>query len=129
MGFYIRKSLNFGPLRLNLSRSGIGVSTGIKGFRVGTGPRGNYIHAGMGGFNYRQTLGGTSHRSSRTAPAPIPDSSAMVQMEEIESGKASHMVDQSAAALLAELNSKRAMIRSWPFSLVAIIITLLIAAA
>ena len=31
MGFYIRKSVSIGPLRFNLSKSGIGVSAGIKG--------------------------------------------------------------------------------------------------
>ncbi len=29
MGFYIRKGFNFGPLRLNLSRSGVGASFGV----------------------------------------------------------------------------------------------------
>jgi hypothetical protein len=38
MGFYIRKSVSVGPFRFNLSKSGIGVSTGIMGFRVGSGP-------------------------------------------------------------------------------------------
>ena len=37
MGFYLRKSVRVGPVRFNLSKSGIGMSTGIKGFRVGTG--------------------------------------------------------------------------------------------
>jgi len=36
MGFYLRKSLRVGPLRFNLSKSGIGLSAGIKGFRIGT---------------------------------------------------------------------------------------------
>ena len=44
MGFYLRKSVSVGPLRFNLSKSGIGISAGVKGFRVGAGPRGNYIH-------------------------------------------------------------------------------------
>ena len=35
MGFYFRKRLNFGPLRLNLSKSGVGLSTGIRGLRAG----------------------------------------------------------------------------------------------
>lgn len=34
MGFRLRKSFNFGPFRLNLSKSGIGYSVGTKGFRV-----------------------------------------------------------------------------------------------
>src|SRR5438105_15780431 len=53
MGFYLRKSVRVGPLRFNLSGSGIGVSCGIPGLRIGTGPRGNYINAGRGGIYYR----------------------------------------------------------------------------
>ena len=39
MGFYIRKSVRVGPLRFNLSSSGIGVSTRIPGNRIGMEPR------------------------------------------------------------------------------------------
>ena len=34
MGFRFRKSVNLGPLRINLSKSGVGYSVGTKGFRV-----------------------------------------------------------------------------------------------
>jgi len=34
VGFYLRKSLSVGPFRFNLSKSGVGLSTGIKGFRI-----------------------------------------------------------------------------------------------
>jgi hypothetical protein len=34
MGFYLRKGFNFGPLRLNLSRSGLGTSFGVTGGRI-----------------------------------------------------------------------------------------------
>lgn len=34
MGFRFRKSVNFGPLRVNFSKSGVGYSVGGKGFRV-----------------------------------------------------------------------------------------------
>ena len=40
MGFYYRKSVNLGPFRVNLSKSGLGYSVGGRGFRVGTTPRG-----------------------------------------------------------------------------------------
>lgn len=33
MGFRYRKSKNFGPFRINLSKSGVGWSVGGKGFR------------------------------------------------------------------------------------------------
>jgi hypothetical protein len=29
MGFYLRKSVSVGPLRFNLSKSGVGVSAGV----------------------------------------------------------------------------------------------------
>jgi hypothetical protein len=35
MGFFYRKSVNFGPFRVNLSKSGVGYSVGGRGFRVG----------------------------------------------------------------------------------------------
>jgi hypothetical protein len=57
MGLYLRKSISAGPFRFNLSKSGIGMSAGVKGLRVGSGARGAYVHAGRGGIYYRQTLG------------------------------------------------------------------------
>ena len=57
MGFYLRKSFKLGPIRFNLSKSGVGVSAGVKGARVGVNARGKkYIHVGCGGIYYRQTL-------------------------------------------------------------------------
>lgn len=35
MGFRYRKSLNLGPFRVNLSKSGVGYSVGGSGFRTG----------------------------------------------------------------------------------------------
>ena len=40
MGLRFRKSKNFGPFRVNLSKSGIGYSAGVKGFRVTKKARG-----------------------------------------------------------------------------------------
>ncbi len=50
MGFYIRKSVKFGPIRFNISKSGIGISSGIPGARISTGPRGTYINMGKNEF-------------------------------------------------------------------------------
>lgn len=55
MGFYFRKSVSLGGLRFNFSKSGVGVSTGIKGFRIGSGPRGNYVQMGRNGIYYKKT--------------------------------------------------------------------------
>lgn len=64
MGWYLRKSVGLGPLRFNLSKSGIGASIGVKGLRVSKGPRGKQINAGAGGLYYRASL------DSPPAPAP-----------------------------------------------------------
>lgn len=56
MGFYLKKGFNIGPVRINLSKSGVGVSVGGKGLRFGSGPKGNYVHSGRGGLYYRKSL-------------------------------------------------------------------------
>lgn len=63
MGFYIRKSFRAGPVRLNLSKSGFGLSGGVKGARVGLGPAGSYVHAGRHGLYYRKYLASGEGRS------------------------------------------------------------------
>ena len=60
MGWYLKKSFAFGPLRLNLSKSGIGASVGVKGLRVSTGPKGRQLNAGREGLYYRASLNSPS---------------------------------------------------------------------
>jgi hypothetical protein len=109
MGFYLRKGFNFGPMRLNLSRSGLGASFGVTGARIGVGPRGSYIHLGRGGLYYRQNLGTFPRSRPPAAPAPPvhqrinPDSSEQ-GLREIASTSAAGMVDSSSSELLKELN-------------------------
>jgi len=126
MGFYIRKSVRVGPLRFNLSKSGIGVSTGIRGFRVGSGPRGNYIHMGRGGFYYRQTLSSPTPRSEDFVPPAVEQPKPRVlthgPMNEIGSGCVTEMVDTTSASLLAEIERKSKQITWWPFMLAASLI-------
>lgn len=119
MGLYLRKSIKVGPLRFNLSGSGIGVSAGIPGFRVGTGPRGNYVHMGRGGLYFRQSLPSlSSHDASRPQQLPAPSlptpTTPSVEMKEIESADVAAMVDSNSADLLQELNSKREKTQFWP---------------
>lgn len=40
MGWMFRKSLNFGPLRVTLSNSGVSLSVGTRGFRTGINSQG-----------------------------------------------------------------------------------------
>ena len=124
MPFYIRKSVSAGPFRFNLSKSGIGLSVGVKGFRVGTGPRGHYVHAGRGGLYYRASIGGASRAQTSASirhPAPppnVPPGSAPVHVDEpeiamvdVQSGDVGAMRDATVAELVDDLNLKQARIR------------------
>ena len=122
MPFYIRKSVSVGPFRFNLSKSGIGVSAGIKGLRIGTGPRGHYIHAGRGGLYYRSSLGGSgksgggSTRGSQPAPPRGPErppaqyAEPNVQMVRVSSEDVLRMQDARYSDVLADLKAKQAAI-------------------
>ncbi|MCH8555125.1 MAG: DUF4236 domain-containing protein [Schleiferiaceae bacterium] len=69
MGFYIRRGKNIGPLRLNLSKSGLGLSFGVTGARIGVNARGKaYVHGGRGGLYYRKQLGGAAGNRGTTRP-------------------------------------------------------------
>jgi hypothetical protein len=57
MGFYIRKSFRIGPLRLNVSKSGLDASVGTKGARLGLSSKGKlYTHLGRWGLYQQQDL-------------------------------------------------------------------------
>jgi len=107
MGFYLRKSFGFGPFRLNLSKSGVGASFGVKGARIGINPEGRaYVHAGRAGFYFRQSLqpGGSDRQGERELPttprAPIADE----PVRQIDSRVAWSLTDDKAQwQLVAEL--------------------------
>ena len=140
MSFYLRKSIKVGPVRFNLSKSGIGVSGGVKGFRVGTGPRGNYIHMGRGGLYYRKTFpsvrqgtaaaGEPAFRGSSPPLLWTPANEPLVppvQMSEIESADVSGMVHSSSAELLRELDEKSKIPRLGPWALGGAVCLMLLA--
>jgi uncharacterized protein YgiM (DUF1202 family) len=56
MGFYFRKSKSFGPIRLNFSKSGLGISTGVPGARLVFSPKGTYVHLGKNGLYYKKYI-------------------------------------------------------------------------
>jgi hypothetical protein len=73
MGWYLRKGFNFGPFRLNLSKSGFGISTGVKGARLGVDSKGKkYIHFGRGGLYYRKTLDPDQQTAEGRLPSRLP---------------------------------------------------------
>ena len=117
MGFYIRKYVQSGPFRLNLSKSGLGVSVGVPGFRVGSGPRGNYVHMGRYGVYYRTAyygkplLGGAlAHRTVQQPSQPhVPDLPAYnpsdVVMHEVTGATAISLEPTGPGDVVEQLNA------------------------
>jgi hypothetical protein len=110
MSFYLRKTVKAGPFRVSLSRSGIGMSTGVPGLRVGTGPRGSYIRVGAHGAYYRQTL---SQPGGRNRPAQRPASPGYHQtgpaadevlMQDVTGATTVELADASPSELISQLN-------------------------
>lgn len=61
MGLRFRKSINIGPLRINLSKSGVGFSIGWRGFRVSRSAKGKKqatVSLPGTGLSYVQNLEG-----------------------------------------------------------------------
>lgn len=68
MGFGFRKSIRLGKgVRLNLSKSGVGISAGVKGFRVSTGPKGSRVTTSIPGTGiyYSEKIGGKKKRTTK----------------------------------------------------------------
>lgn len=99
MGWFFRKSVSMGGgVRLNFSKSGVGVSGGTRGFRVSTGPIGTYVNLGRNGIYYRQRIGNGSPSASGA-----PDSSQRPDAHpQAESGG----LDLSSARTLNEINGR-----------------------
>src|SRR5213596_2977151 len=77
MGWNWRKSLRFGPLRVNLTKSGVGYSVGLPGIRLGKDAKGrkyqsvNIPGSGIYRRDYASTQPNASNQPNRpwfTAP-------------------------------------------------------------
>lgn len=109
MAFYLRKSVRLGPVRFNLSKSGIGASVGIKGFRVGVQPNGrSYLHAGRYGLYYRQELGGGVGHSQKNELIPPKETeithSSHPDAVQYNSATSQELTSKSRKELISTLN-------------------------
>jgi hypothetical protein len=73
MSIYLRKSFSAGPIRLNFSNAGVGMSVGVRGVRFGISPTGKrYYRIGSNGIYAYETVG--SKHSPEIIPDPKPES-------------------------------------------------------
>jgi Protein of unknown function (DUF4236) len=113
MGWYLRKSFGVGPLRLNLSKSGIGYSLGVRGARIGVGPRGSYVRLGRGGVYYQKYLSTDSSRTAR--PSGFPRTANIEELgTPVLTAPASQLCDSTSDSLLQEIRQKHRKIRLAP---------------
>jgi hypothetical protein len=123
MGFFFRKSASIGPFRLNLSKSGVGASFGVKGARLTMTPRGTtYITVGSHGFYYRETIshGKAIHDNRLPSPPLVPPPS--VASDEIRTADVADLIDSSSEALVGHLNERAAMFNpAWLLYLAALV--------
>jgi Protein of unknown function (DUF4236) len=120
MSFYLRKSIKAGPFRVNLSKSGIGVSTSIPGLRVGTGPRGTYVRMGSHGISYQQTISRPGVRRVPPRPGPArqrPQAAAPddVILEDVTGATTIQLAAASSSDLVRQVNDAAQSISLLPF--------------
>jgi hypothetical protein len=70
MGWGFRKSFKFGPMRLNLSKSGIGVSAGVRGHAFQSGRTGRISTSAGAGFPTDRRSGARPTRVARQLSSP-----------------------------------------------------------
>ena len=82
MGFFFRRSIKFGPFRLNFSKSGVGASVGVRGFRTGisaTGRRTTRVTIPGTGIGYQHTHP-QEDGEPRSLPAAQPTNRSAVRL-------------------------------------------------
>jgi len=117
VSFYLRKSVKAGPFRVNLSRSGIGVSTGIPGLRVGSGPRGTYVRMGRRGIYYQQTISRTGRgrvHSSPVASHPTAVAADDVILDDVTGATTFELAAASPSDLVRQFNEAAAHVSLLP---------------
>ena len=103
MGWSFRKSKSFGPFRINFSKSGIGLSAGIKGARISTNSRGTYVNLGMNGMYYRKRI---SQKSANYTPSFVEQPLREGSNEAIDNELMNSLTDTDSQAFINELESK-----------------------
>jgi hypothetical protein len=129
VGWTWRRSTSFGPVRLNFSGTGVGVSVGVRGARVSMGPRGTYVHVGAGGFRYSQRLDAPAARGLPARPyqpnTPTP-AGLVTSGRTVEVLEPSQLIESTSDDLMNEVRRKQQIVGLVPISLGASILGLIL---
>ncbi len=125
MPFYYRKSMKIGPLRLNFSKSGVGLSAGVKGLRVSTNNRGTYLNAGGNGLYYRQKIAGPWGRGHGGSAASSSSIAASMQsvFTQISGVPIEQLTTREVALQLEAINRRiwQFHVAPWPLAVALVI--------
>jgi hypothetical protein len=125
MGFFFRKSLGTGLFRLNFSKSGVSLSTGIKGARVNFSSRGTYVNFGSHGIYYRKKISGFGQKGYTNNPTNYTPTT--YEQHTITSSDVEEITDTDSQEFINELTEKGKKISyvNW-FGILPLIITVAI---
>ena len=126
MALSARSSLKAGPFRFNLSKSGIGVSTGVPGFRVGTGPQGNYVRVGTGALAYFISSAPTTRPRPSGPPRSLPMASEAIAMHDNTGTPVSTLAAGTSEGLPSQLSEAAHRLSMWPYAAAVTFVCLLV---
>ena len=109
VGWRFRRSMGFGPFRLNMSKSGIGYSWGIPGIRVSTSPNGRrYLWLSLPGTGlaWSKEIGRTASQS-RTQPLQRQPHGTRVRKAIKEQNQRPENIDRPVINLNLDRSRKR----------------------
>ena len=101
MGFRFRRSVRFGPLRVNIGKRGVGTSIGVPGARITNSSTGRkYLTLGIPGtgLSWTKTLNSRRDRGA-SSDSPIVIESQSDNPSNIEEIKKADSVDRPPAPL------------------------------
>lgn len=130
MRFSFSRSVKFGPLRVNVSKRGVGLSAGVKGARVSVGPRGTLVTLGRGGFRYQTSFGASPRQTSGRVPEAHVPTGVEAAVGEVKGRIATASVDELAEAspqqVMDEINFRTHRF-SWtgPFLVGSVVVAIL----
>jgi len=110
MGWSYRKSFGAGPFRLNLSKSGVSYSVGVRGARVNFSSRGTYVNLSSHGISYRSKISGVPVSN---VPQIIP--AVFEEVHNIASADIAQLTDNDSKDFINELTKKSSQVSyvSW----------------
>ena len=103
MGFYFRKSFGKGAFRINLSKSGVSYSIGVKGARVRFSNKGTYVSFRSNGISYQQKI---SERPRSSYQERLDTYRPSSEQHTITSGDVEQITDVDSQNFIDELKEK-----------------------